>query len=102
MKTVTILFVVFIVGILTSCANMPFFNTGPEFEEGRRFATKYAKQDALKFNCNWYPSRVYAAFGSRKYTAMLSDQGRSQNFIDGFYYGYELDYDNYLNVYCGP
>lgn len=101
MKTVMLLCIVFITAILVSCANMPFSNNGAEFQNGRLFATEYAKQDALKFNCNWYPSRVYAAFGSRKYTAMLRDQGRSQHFIDGFYYGYELDYNDYLSVYCG-
>ena len=86
-----------IVLAIISCAM-----TKPEFEAGRRFAEEFAKQDAMQFNCNWYPPNVYATFGSRKYTEMLRNQGRSLDFVEGFYYGYELGFKEYLGVYCGP
>jgi hypothetical protein len=76
--------------------------TGPEFEEGRRHADGFAKQDAMKFNCFFYPGKVNAAQEARKYTNTLQEGGKSENFIKGFYMGYERAYRNYLDLYCEP
>ena len=83
---------------IASCATA---RVGPEYEDGRRYAYDIAKKDAWEFDCFWYPDKVRAAFKAREYTETLRSQGKSQTFIEGFYFGYEKTYWNQLNVKCG-
>jgi len=83
--------------ITVSCAAA---EVGPQFEAGRLHAYDIAKRDAWSFDCFWYPRRVHPAFHARKYTEMLKSQGKTQTFIEGFYYGYEIAYSDQLNVKC--
>ena len=88
---------------LASCTTPPASKTattGPEFDEGLRFADEFAKKDAMKFNCFFYPGKINAAQEARKYTKQLQDQSKSENFIKGFYMGYERAYRRYLDLYC--
>ena len=90
---------------LVSCATTSHptgTSTGPEFEEGLRFADNFAKKDAMTFNCFFYPGKINAAQEARKYTKQLQEQGKHETFIKGFYMGYERAYRRYLDLYCEP
>ena len=93
----TLVFLVLVTGLF-SCATSS--RVGPEFEAGRIYSRDFAKDDAWKFDCFWYPGRVFAAQKAREYTDTLKTQGKSQTFIDGFYFGYERYYYQQLNVKC--
>jgi len=84
--------------ITVSCASP---RVGPQFEAGRLHAYDIAKKDAWDFDCYWYPMRVRPAFQARNYTEMLKSQGKTQTFVEGFYYGYERAYTDQLDVKCG-
>ena len=84
--------------ITVACAGP---SVGPQFEAGRLHAYDIAKKDAWDFDCYWYPMRIYPAFEARKYTESLENQGKTQTFIKGFYYGYEQTYKVQLDVKCG-
>jgi hypothetical protein len=95
--------VLLVTAFLASCANTPTTtDTGPQFEEGLRFADEFAKKDAMKFNCFFYPGKINAAQEARKYTKQLQEQDKPETFIKGFYMGYERSYRKYLDLYCEP
>ena len=94
-KTLLILLVAL---FLVSCAASQ--RVGPEYEAGRLYAYDIAKKDAWEYECFWYPRRIFPATRAREYTETLRSQGKSQKFIEGFYFGYERTYWNQLNVKC--
>jgi hypothetical protein len=83
---------------IASCATT---RVGPEYEAGRLYAYDIAKKDAWDLDCYWYKRKVEAAFKARDYTETLRSQGKSQMFIEGFYYGYERTYWDQIRVKCG-
>ena len=85
---------------LASCAASS--RVGPEYEAGRLYAYDIAKKDAWEYKCFWYPHRIFPAFKARAYTERLKSQGKSQQYIEGFYFGYERTYCNQVNVKCEP
>ena len=98
MKLVTLSLILIATLFIASCATT---RVGPEYEDGRRYAYDIAKKDAWEFDCYWYPSKVFSGFKAREYTDSLRSQGKSQMFIEGFYFGYERTYWNQLRVKCG-
>jgi hypothetical protein len=83
---------------IASCAASS--RVGPEFEAGRLYSREIAKKDAFGFDCFWFPRKVYPGIQARKYTEILESQGKTQNFIEGFYLGYQRYYIDYIKVYC--
>lgn len=84
---------------MASCATD---NVGQEYEAGRLYAYEIAKKDASDFQCFRYTTYVLAAFENReKHMEMLRTQGKSQVFVEGFYYGYERTYQDQLVAKCG-
>jgi hypothetical protein len=98
MKPVKTLFILMAVLLLTSCATSS--RVGPEYEAGRIYAYDIAKKDAWEYQCFWYPRRIFPATKAREYTETLKSQGKSQKFVEGFYFGYERTYINQINVKC--
>ena len=98
MKLIQTLLILLVVVSLSSCASSS--RVGPEYEEGRLYAREIAKKDASEFNCLWFPRKVYPGMNAKKYTETLKSQGRTENFIEGFYLGYKRYYLDYIRVYC--
>ena len=97
MKPIKLLLVLFAALFIASCATT---SVGPEYEDGRRYAYDIAKKDAWEYDCFWYPTKVFPAFKAREYTETLKGQGKSQKFIEGFYFGYEKIYLDQVRVKC--
>jgi hypothetical protein len=83
---------------LASCAASS--RVGPEYEAGRLYSREIAKKDAFNFNCLLFPRKVYPGMNAMKYTETLKSQGKTENFIEGFYLGYKRYYIDYIRVYC--
>jgi hypothetical protein len=90
----------FIVLFIVSCATSQSSPTGSDYLKGYNMAREFAKKDAMNSTCFRYPR--YIEQKARKYTKLLQDQGRSETFIKGFYIGYENDYHEFIDLYCGP
>ena len=84
---------------MISCATFQSSPTGSDYLNGYNMARDYAKKDAMNSRGCF---RKYAGQKARKYTQLLQDQGRSETFIKGFYNGYENDYAEFADLYCGP
>ena len=93
-----ILFLLIIIG-LTACATHQSSLNQSDYVKGYDAAWGFAKQDAIESDCLRYPR--YTNQEARKYTQFLQDQGRSESFIKGFYFGYENSYPDYFTLYCG-
>ena len=98
MKPIKLLLVLFAALFIVSCATT---RVGPEYEDGRRYAYDIAKKDAWEYECFRYPFKVFPAFKAREYTETLKGQGKSQKFIEGFYFGYQRTYRDQVKVKCG-
>jgi hypothetical protein len=98
MHRVKTLLIVLIALFIASCATSS--RVGPDYEAGRLYAYDIAKKDAWDFQCYWYPLHVRAAFKAREYTETLRSQGKSQVFIEGFFFGYERTYSDQIRVKC--
>ncbi|UCD30824.1 MAG: hypothetical protein JSV38_08305 [Desulfobacterales bacterium] len=90
---------------ILSCATSQSSQTGSEHQQGFNMAKEFAKKDAMNSTCFGY--RRHRRMGSaeheaRKYTKLLQDQGRSEDFIKGFYAGYGNYYPEFLDLKCGP
>jgi hypothetical protein len=92
------LLIILIALFVASCAASS--RVGPEYEAGRLYSREIAKKDAFNFNCLSYPRKVYPGMGAKKYTETLKSQGKTENFIEGFYLGYKRYYIDYIKVYC--
>jgi len=87
--------------LMIACAT-----TGPknasEYEKGRLMGEEYAKKDIPHLDCSKTKIRLDAVDKARTYSDMLTGQGKSKDFMDGFYYGYEEYYFNEgIEVRCG-
>jgi hypothetical protein len=98
MKPIKRLLILLPVMFFASCAASQ--KVGPEYEAGRQHAYEIAKKDAWEYKCFWYPGKVFPAKKAREYTETLTSQGKSQEFIEGFYFGYERTYVNQIKVKC--
>ena len=58
--------------------------------------TIHSLSDAM--NLNYSGSRTQA----QKYKKLLQEQGRSEPFKRGFYYGYDESYIEFIDLYYGP
>ena len=75
---------------------------GPEFNEGKLTGREYAKKDAQKFETAVHrPSSASGSLKSRSYTNQLREQGKSDEFIKGFHFGYRERYEELISVYFG-
>jgi hypothetical protein len=86
--------------IAASCATVSSRDVGPEYEEGRLMARELAKKDVN--SCYWSPRKVDNTFKARKreYREMLTNQGRTKTFIEGFFIEYERYFKHYIKTYC--
>jgi hypothetical protein len=98
MKLIKVLLIILATLFLASCAASS--RVGPEYEAGRLYSREIAKKDAFEFNCLSYPRKVYPGMNAIKYTDTLKSQGKTENFIEGFYLGYKRYYLDYIKVYC--
>jgi hypothetical protein len=98
MSRVKTLLVLLVTLFVASCGASS--RVGPEYEAGRLYSREIAKNDAFNFNCLLYPRKVYPCMGAKKYTETLKSQGKTENFIEGFYLGYRRYYLDYIRVYC--
>lgn len=98
MRLTEMFLIILAVLFLASCAASS--RVGPDYEAGRLYAYDIAKKDTWEYECFWYPHRRFPAFKAREYTETLRNQGKSQKFIEGFYFGYERTYWNQVNVKC--
>ena len=93
--TLSLIIILFIV----SCATSQSSPTGSEHIKGYNMAEKFAKKDAMNSRS------CYGSFirydKKNAYTKLLQDQGRSEDFIKGFYSGYDNYYLEFLQLYCG-
>jgi len=94
--TLSLVIILFIV----SCATSQSSPTGSEHIKGYNMAEEFAKKDAMNSR-TCVRSLKYKRQNARKYTKLLQDQGRSEDFIKGFYRGYENYYPEYIRLYCG-
>ena len=64
---------------------------------------EYAKRDGKEIPRASFkrPSHVDASLKARSFTEQLRAEGRSEEFIKGFYYGYEYRYKELIDVYQG-
>lgn len=100
MKIFKILLLLGIVFWLVSCGKYQSPQARSDFVKGHDAAWQYAKQDAIEGTCTGrYPRNTRPM--AQKYTQLLQDQGRSEAFISGFYFGYENAYQNFYDLYCG-
>jgi hypothetical protein len=78
-------------------------NVGPEFKEGRKMGEEYAKRDGHEVLRASFkrPSHADASLKARSFTEQLREEGKSEEFIKGFYYGYEYRYKELIDVYQG-
>ena len=100
MKISRLLLLTFFIIFTVSCAAAPKIETGPDYEAGRRYAREFAKKDVQNVDCTKYPIRGYALEQADKHKQRLKSEGKSESFIEGFVYGYQLDFFDYRGVYC--
>ena len=109
MKALNLLFSCVILLVTVSCATTLSPQARSEYWKGYDMASEFAKKDAIDYNCfgysmgryRWFPGRVNVARQVQKYTKFLQEQGRSETFINGFYFGYADSYNEFLDLYCG-
>jgi hypothetical protein len=90
-----------IILFLVSCATSQSSPLESDHLKGYNAAEEYAKKDAMKHICFKYPKLGYVNSKTKEYTKLLQNQGRSETFIKGFYFGYDNYYREFLDLYCG-
>jgi hypothetical protein len=89
-----------VVGGLVSCAAHQPVTHDPDTAKGRAAAYEYAKKDALEDDCFRGAGSNYAQ-AKEKYRQLFTNQGKSEAFIDGFFWGYKRARHDLWGVYCG-
>ncbi|UCD32100.1 MAG: hypothetical protein JSV38_15285 [Desulfobacterales bacterium] len=105
MNALKLMLSLLIILYIVSCASSQPSATESDHIKGYNMAKEFAKKDAMNHTCFGYRryKRVgFAEYEARKYSKLLQDQNRSENFIKGFYAGYESYYREFLDLYCGP
>jgi len=76
--------------------------TDPEYNEGMQMGKQYAQKDVIGINCYRYraPRRPVAANWARKHNPTLEEQGRSEMFKQGFYFGYQREFPHAFSLQC--
>jgi len=110
MKALNLLLFFVILLVIVSCATTLSPESRSEYLKGYDTAREFAQKDAMHSNCFDYPTTgKYHRFPrsinlerqARKYIKLLQEQGRSETFINGFYFGYENYYYEFIDLYCG-
>ena len=110
MKALNLLLSFVILLVTVSCATTLSPQSQSEYLKGYDMAREFVKKDAMTSNCFGYPTiglyrrfprRINVARQAQKYTKFLQEQGRSETFINGFYFGYEESYYEFFDLYCG-
>lgn len=94
---------ILLLAFLCSCAVFSQLKTTPDYNAGRKVGESYAAKDAFEIKCQWPGEHTHldAARKARTYGGPLKEQGRSEDFIHGFYYGYQEVYVKRIGTYCG-
>jgi|GEM_PF-3039228 len=95
---------VFLLGVLlTSCTAFSNVKATPEYTAGRNAGEAQADADASEIACGWpsEPTHLSASRKARTYADRLERQGRSEDYIHGFFYGYTEVYEKRIRTYCG-
>jgi hypothetical protein len=102
MRTLRLAMIVPVLFLLVSCATGPLPSTTADYKQGRLLGEEYAKRDAMNALC--WPSPIKPRGGpeARTYGKSLRQEGRSEDFIKGFYWGYQDVFDEFYDLYCGP
>ena len=110
MKALNLLLSFVILLVTVSCATTLSPQSQSEYLKGYHMAREFAKKDAMDSHCfgsptigmfRGFPRRIDVTRQAQKYTKFLQEQGRSETFINGFYFGYEESYYEFLDLYCG-
>ena len=77
--------------------------TRPEYRAGRKMGEDYAKRDAEEIaqSVHGKPARVEAAIRAKSFDRELREQGKSEEFIKGFHFGYRMACEDLISVYHG-
>ena len=110
MKAWSLLLSSVILLVTVSCAATLSPQSRSEYWKGYDMAREFAKKDVIDSDCfgyqtigtyRWFPRRVNVEWQLQKYTKFLQEQGRSETFNNGFHFGYEESYNEFLDLYCG-
>jgi hypothetical protein len=103
MKTTNVLLIMVLSLALTACANWPPSpEVSAEYQRGYDLSWEYAKKDAMKYDCYNYRLRTSRPVGIEyQYHDSLRKQGKSENFIRGFKFGYIRYFSDFVELYCG-
>lgn len=101
MNALKLTFPLFIILSIVSCATPQSSPTESDHLKGYNMAEEFAKKDAMKSICFRYPKLGYVESKTWEYTKLLQNQGKSETFIKGFYFGYNNYYREFLDLYCG-
>jgi len=97
MKTIKAVLGVFLLSVfLSSCATGPTWKPTAEYTAGREAGEEQADDDVLKVQCGWpwEPNYLEISRKAQSYGESLREEGRSEDFVNGFYSGYtEVFYD---------
>ena len=115
MKTLNVpgIFIILLVTVLlvtVSCANSLIPADRSEYWKGYDMAEAFAKKDAMSSFCPDFsgigkfsgsPGSIEVMRKEQKYIKNFREQGRSETFINGFQFGYEESFYQFLDLYCG-
>jgi len=103
MKTTNVLLIMVFILAMTSCATWPpSAEVSAEYQKGYDLSWEYAKKDAMKYNCFYYKLRTSLPVGKEyQYHDSLRKQGKSEDFIRGFKFGYIRYFSDFVELYCG-
>jgi hypothetical protein len=102
MRTLRLAIIVPVLFLLFSCAGTPLPSTTEDYRQGRLLGEQYAKRDAMNALCWPRPMRPRGGAEARTYGKPLRQEGRTEDFIKGFYWGYQDVFDEFYDLYCGP
>ncbi len=104
MKDTSFLLVIVVGLAMTSCATWPPSpEAAAEYQQGYNTSWEYAKKDAMQDGCfrhSLLRSSIPVGAGYQ-YHDLLREQGKSEDFVRGFKSGYEWNYFEFLDTYCG-
>lgn len=87
---------------ITGCSQFANSSMSDEYVAGMKLADIYAKDDAINDRCINYPVSLSSNImnNTRKHLDQLKGT-KSSDFISGFSRGYNDEYRQYADLYCG-